>query len=230
MNKKPTFIVGFLFSDLYNKQRKMNDFYLQFISIAAIHIFAVMSPGPDFAIIVKQSITRGRKAALAASLGIGTGILAHVALCMLGMSMVIAESDFLFNLIKILGASYLIYIGLMSIIHRSDIDTNLSEESSDTLDFESFKIGLLTNVLNPKATLFFLSLYALVITDKTTLQIQALYGLWMAFATTLWFSFLSVALTNKVVLNKIQNIASKVQVGTGLVLIIFAVKLLFSNQ
>jgi threonine/homoserine/homoserine lactone efflux protein len=52
----------------------------------------------------------------------------------------------------------------------------------------------------------------------------------MAFATALWFSFLSVALTNKVVLNKIQSIASKVQVATGLVLIVFAVKLLFSNQ
>ena len=222
--------MGFLFSDRYNKQRTMNDFYVQFISIAAIHIFAVMSPGPDFAVIVKQSITRGRKAALAASLGIGTGILAHVALCMLGLSMVIAESDFLFSLIKILGASYLIYIGTMSIIHRSDIDAIASEGSSATLDFESFKIGLLTNILNPKATLFFLSLYAVVITDKTTLQIQALYGLWMAFATALWFSFLSVALTNKAVLKKIQSIASKVQVATGLVLIVFAVKLLFSNQ
>jgi len=222
--------VGFLFSDHYNKQRTMSDLYIQFISIAVIHIFAVMSPGPDFAIIVKQSIARGRSAALTASLGIGIGILGHVALCMFGLSMVIAESNFLFNLIKILGSSYLIYVGTISIIRRNDIQQIETEDRSDSLTFESFKLGFLTNILNPKATLFFLSLYAVIITDKTTLQIQALYGLWMAFATTLWFSFLSLVLTNRAVLNRIQSISSKVQFGTGLVLIIFAIKLLFSNQ
>ena len=222
--------MGFLFLDHYNKQRTMSDLYVQFISIAIIHIFAVMSPGPDFAIIVKQSITHGRRAALAASLGIGTGIIGHIALCMFGLSMVIAESNFLFNLTKILGASYLIYIGTMSIVNRSDMQDIENEGLSKPLGLESFKLGFLTNILNPKATLFFLSLYAVIITDKTTFQIQALYGLWMAFVTALWFSFLSVALTNKAVLKRIQNISSKVQVGTGLVLIIFAVKLLFSNQ
>ena len=208
----------------------MSDLYIQFISIAIIHIFAVMSPGPDFAIIVKQSITRGRRAALTASLGIGTGILGHIALCMFGLSMVIAESNFLFNFIKILGASYLIYIGTMSIVRRSDIQDINTESSSEPSLFESFKLGLLTNILNPKATLFFLSLYAIIITDQTTIQIQALYGIWMAVVTALWFSFLSIALTNKAVLKRIQNISRKVQVGTGLILIIFAIKLLFSNQ
>ena len=208
----------------------MSDLYIQFISIAIIHIFAVMSPGPDFAIIVKQSIARGRRAALAASLGIGTGILGHIALCMLGLSMIIAESSFLFNLIKILGGSYLIYIGVMSIVHRSDMVEIGNKGSSKSSSLESFRLGLLTNVLNPKATLFFLSLYAIIITDETTVYVQALYGIWMAVVTTLWFSFLSIALTNKTILKRIQSISSKVQLGTGLVLIIFAIKLLFSNQ
>ena len=222
--------MGFLFLDHYNKQRTMSDLYVQFISIAIIHIFAVMSPGPDFAIIVKQSITRGRRAALAASLGIGTGIIGHIALCMFGLSMLIAESDFLFSLIKILGAGYLIYVGTMSIVNRTDMQDIEDEVLSKPSGLESFKLGLLTNILNPKATLFFLSLYAIIITDQTTIQIQALYGIWMAVVTALWFSFLSIALTNKAVLKRIQSISSKVQVGTGLVLIIFAVKLLFSNQ
>ena len=144
--------------------------------------------------------------------------------------MIIAESDFLFNLIKVLGASYLIYIGIMSIAHRNDIQKIDNDKTSKQTQVESFKLGLLTNILNPKATLFFLSLYAIIITDQTTMQIQALYGLWMAIITTLWFSFLSILLTNKNVLKKIHSISSKVQLGTGLLLIVFAVKLLFSNQ
>lgn len=222
--------MGFLFLDSYNKELTMNDLYIQFISIAIIHIFAVISPGPDFAIIVRQSIASGRKAALSTSLGIGTGILGHTTLCMLGLSMIIAESNFLFNLIKVLGASYLIYIGIMSIAHRNDIQKIDDNKTSKQTQGESFKLGLVTNILNPKATLFFLSLYAIIITDQTTMQVQVLYGLWMAIITTLWFSFLSILLTNKNVLKKIHSISSKVQLGTGLFLIVFAIKLLFSNQ
>ena len=208
----------------------MTDLYIQFISIAIIHIFAVISPGPDFAIVVKQSITYGRRSALAASIGIGTGILGHIILCMFGLSVVIAESKALFNFIKFLGAAYLIYIGIMSIIYSDDLHKIKKWNPARKSTLESFKIGLLTNILNPKATLFFLSLYAIIITDKTTIGLQALYGLWMAIVTTLWFSFLSIVLTNSVVLKRIQRISSKIQVGTGLVLIIFAIKLLFSNQ
>ena len=207
----------------------MNDLYIQFISIAIIHIFAVMSPGPDFAIIVKQSISHGRKAALTTSVGIGTGILMHITLCMLGLAIIIASSNFLLHLIKILGASYLMYIGIKSIIDRNDFQDFNIHNISKSSTFESFKLGFLTNLLNPKATLFFLSLYGIIISGETTLPIQALYGIWMAIITTLWFSFLSIVLTKRTIIQKIQNISSKIQIGTGVILIIFAFKLLFSN-
>ena len=118
----------------------------------------------------------------------------------------------------------------MSITHRNDMQRIDDDKTSKQTQIESFKLGLLTNILNPKATLFFLSLYAIIITDQTTIHIQALYGIWMAIITTLWFSFLSILLTNKNVLKKIHRISSKVQLVTGLFLIVFAIKLLFSNQ
>ena len=80
----------------------MNDLYIQFFTVATIHLFAVMSPGPDFAIILKQSLSCGRKISIITSLGIGTGILIHVLFCMFGLGMVISESKFLFYFIKIL--------------------------------------------------------------------------------------------------------------------------------
>ena len=208
----------------------MNDLYLQFISIATIHLFAVMSPGPDFIIIVRQSISSGRRSALMASLGIGIGILMHVTLCIFGLGMIVKESDLLFKVIQIIGSLYLVYLGIISIKSKDSSTKSKYNDEFNFNAFQSFKLGFLTNVLNPKATLFFLSLYVLIISNNTPFQFQILFGLWMSFATGLWFAFLSLILTNKSILAKIEFMSTKIQRLTGVILIIFAIKLLFSIQ
>jgi len=208
----------------------MNDLYLQFISIATIHLFAVMSPGPDFIIIVRQSISRGRRSALMTSLGIGIGILMHIILCVFGLGMTIKESDLLFKIIQIIGSLYLAYLGIISIKSRNSSTKSKYNDEFNFNAFESFKLGFLTNVLNPKATLFFLSLYVLIISNNTPFQFQILFGLWMSFATALWFAFLSLILTNESILAKVEFMSTKIQRLTGVILIIFAIKLLFSIQ
>jgi len=208
----------------------MNDLYLQFISIATIHLFAVVSPGPDFIIIVRQSISHGRRSALMTSLGIGIGILMHITLCIFGLGMIIKESDLLFKVIQIIGSLYLAYLGIISIKSKNSSTESKYNDEFNFNAFESFKLGFLTNVLNPKATLFFLSLYVLIISNNTPFQFQILFGLWMSFATGLWFAFLSLILTNKSIVSKIEFMSTKIQRLTGLILIIFSIKLLFSIQ
>ena len=208
----------------------MNDLHLQFISIATIHLFAVMSPGPDFIIIVRQSISSGRRSALMTSLGIGIGILMHITLCIFGLGMIIKESDLLFKVIQIIGSLYLAYLGVISIISKDSSDNSNYNDELHFNSFQSFKLGFLTNILNPKATLFFLSLYTMIIANNTPFQFQILFGLWMSFATGLWFAFLSLILTNKSIFAKIEFISTKIQRITGLILIIFSIKLLFSIQ
>ena len=208
----------------------MNDLYLQFIYIATIHLFAVVSPGPDFIIIVRQSISSGRRSALMTSLGIGIGILMHITLCIFGLGMIIKESDLLFKIIQIIGSLYLAYLGIISIKSKKSSTKSKCNDEFNFNAFESFKLGFLTNVLNPKATLFFLSLYVLIISNNTPFQFQILFGLWMSFATGLWFAFLSLILTNESILAKIEFMSIKIQRLTGVILIIFAIKLLFSIQ
>lgn len=208
----------------------MNDLHLQFISIATIHLFAVMSPGPDFIIIVRQSISSGRRSALMTSLGIGIGILMHITLCIFGLGMIIKESDLLFKVIQIIGSLYLAYLGVISIISKDSSNNSNYKDEFHFNEFQSFKLGFLTNVLNPKATLFFLSLYTMIIANNTPFQFQILFGLWMSFATGLWFAFLSLILTNKSILTKIEFMSTKIQRITGVILIIFSIKLLFSIQ
>ena len=208
----------------------MNDLYIQFLSIATIHLFAVMSPGPDFTIILKQSISQGRKASMVTSLGIGVGILFHVFFCIIGLGLVISQSSMLFNIIKILGALYLGFIGIKSILGDKNINESHEGDIENQKLLNSFTLGLLTNILNPKATLFFLSLYAMIITSETSISIQVAYGIWMSLITGLWFCLLSIFLTNSFIENRINRFSHVIQIGTGVVLIFFAIKLLLSYQ
>ncbi len=208
----------------------MNDLYIQFLSIATIHLFAVMSPGPDFTIILKQSVSQGRKASIVTSLGIGVGILFHVFFCIIGLGLVISQSSMLFNIIKILGALYLGFIGIKSILGDKNINESHEGDIENQKLLNSFTLGLLTNILNPKATLFFLSLYAMIITSETSISIQVAYGIWMSLITGLWFCLLSIFLTNSFIENRINRFSYIIQIGTGVVLIFFAIKLLLSYQ
>jgi len=208
----------------------MDNFYTQFLTIATIHIFAVMSPGPDFIVILKQSISHGRKSSIFTSLGIGVGILFHIFFCIVGLGVIISQSSLLFNIIKISGAIYLMLIGFKSILGNKNINQKFDSQLKTQKLYGSFILGLLTNILNPKATLFFLSLYAIIITGETPIRVQIAYGIWMSLVTALWFCILSIFLTNKFIKTRINNFTYAIQVGTGVVLIFFSIKLLLSYQ
>ena len=203
------------------------DLYPQFLSIAIIHLLAVMSPGPDFALIIRQSLSYGRKISIITSIGIGTGILFHILYCVIGLGMIISKYSYVFNLIKISGALYLMYIGYKSISSKSLLKTEGDILSNNTSNIDSFFTGLITNVLNPKATLFFLSLYIFIINEQPSVYIQAFYGLWMSIVTALWFCFLSIILTNNSIAKRINKFANFTQKAMGAMLILIGFKLLF---
>ena len=136
----------------------------------------------------------------------------------------------LFNIIKILGALYLGFIGIKSITGDKSINKSNEGSIKNQKLLNSFILGLLTNILNPKATLFFLSLYAMIITSETSISIQIAYGAWMSLVTGLWFCLLSIFLTNSFIENRINSFSHAIQIGTGIVLIFFAIKLLLSYQ
>ena len=90
-------------------------YWSEFITIAVAHLLAVASPGPDFAVVLKQSVTGGTRQGILTSLGVGAGILIHVSYCLLGMSILFAQSDMLLTAMKYLAASYLAYLGVQTI-------------------------------------------------------------------------------------------------------------------
>ena len=117
----------------------LTDLYPQFLTIATLHLFAVMSPGPDFALIIRQSLYYNRRASIITSIGIGTGILFHIFYCIIGLGIIISQSSYLFNLFRICGGLYLIFIGYKSfskkldINMKSDIPINISSNMNSSL-------------------------------------------------------------------------------------------------
>lgn len=159
------------------------------MTVALVHLLAVASPGPDFAVVVRESVAQGRRAGSWTALGVGCGIFVHVAYSLLGIGLIVSQSIVLFNLFKWLAAAYLVYLGWRALRARP-----MSLEAIDGTNapvarsaWRAFVIGFVTNGLNPKATLFFLSLFTVVISPDTPLLVQAGYGLYLAGATALWF-------------------------------------------
>lgn len=209
----------------------MHSFLFTFFTVASLHFLAVVTPGPDFAVVTKNALAYPRREAIITSLGIALGIAVHSTYCILGLAIVIAKSLIIFDIIKYLGAAYLLYLGIkIWLPHKPQVTESKAGHMAPSISqWQAFKEGLLCNLLNPKATLFTLGMYTLAIKPGTPWWERTFYGVWMVLVTFLWFSLVSVIITNPHVREKIwriQPIAIKVM---GVLLIIFAINLALFN-
>lgn len=205
---------------------------LDYYTIAVIALLAAISPGPDFAVVAKNAIGHHRQAAIMTSLGIGVGILIHSTYCVLGLAVVISQSLLVFNLIKYVGAGYLIYLGIKSLFSKSTPAKALSAKTANSTlsNWQAFKNGLLVNVLNPKCTLFMLSVFTVVVKPHTPTMVQASYGVLIALITAGWFVFLSIGLTHTIVKQKIEKVQHVVTKAIGVVLMSLGIFVIFETR
>ena len=199
----------------------------QFIIVAVAHFLAVISPGPDFFIISRQSLLYGRKSAIYTSLGIAIGILIHVSYCVLGFDF-ISNNELVLVIVKIFCSIYLFYLGFSSILfYKKNVkDINNKEIASSISNFSSFRIGFLTNLLNLKATLFFLSIFSFINSSgKVSFLMQVFYGFWMVFITGAWFLILSYFFTNIFFKKMFKEYIPYIHLLTGFILIYISVKI-----
>lgn len=170
----------------------------QFITLMAVFGLMAVVPGPDFAMVVRQSVTRGRRAGLFTAFGIGTAILFHAAYTIAGLGWVVAHSLPAFTALKVAGAAYLVFIGLKT-WRSAPPDTRALETSAPSArgDGGSLALGFLTNALNPKAVLFFLAIFSTQVAPDTAIWEQGVYGLAMAGLLVAWFCLVAVFFTGR---------------------------------
>ncbi len=152
-------------------------------------IMLSLVPGADTIFILTKSIAGGYKQGVASVIGIICGLFIHTFLVTFGLSVLLLTSSILFNIVKIAGATYLIYLGIMSLKSKSDI--NINKEKKETSFFVTFRQGFFTNILNPKVALFFLALLPQFVKSSSNSPLPFLIlGLTFIFIGGLWSFFL----------------------------------------
>lgn len=203
----------------------MENFYL-FILMC---IFLIILPGPDTAIATKNTLTAGKMGGLKTALGTCCALLIHTSAAVLGLSAIIVKSALLFSVFKYVGAVYLIYLGvktLWSLKRKEEVPTIKMNTKSKFQNTSCFKQGFLTNILNPKVAVFFLTfLPQFVDSGSNTFTPFLIMGITYTLLTAVWF-LLYVYLINQISVfmkrPKTQNIIEGI---TGTILIGFGVKL-----
>ncbi len=167
----------------------IHDYWL----FVATGVFLNLVPGQDTLYILGSSIAYGRRIGVASALGIGAGCIVHTLAVALGLSAILTASATAFSVVKLLGAAYLIYLGIHAIAARPDPISPLQHPGSMPKGL-AFRRGVLTNVLNPKVALFFLALLPQFIDSDSPTKVSAFLALGLTFVATgtVWCLFLAV--------------------------------------
>ena len=199
--------------------------------VALVSFFAAVSPGPDFLVVVRNSLVYSRKIGCYTATGVSLGLFVHLAYTLLGIGILIAESPLIYNLIKYAGILYLFYLGISGIISsfkdNSTFEVNYSKDTQEIAPRVALKQGFLTNILNPKAALFFVSLFSQFITVQTPVYLRVEYAFVNWAVTWGWFLFLSYLITAKVFVSKVNKFRSWVDRIMGSMLMLLGLKMLF---
>ena len=183
-----------------------------FISLAFAHLVAVTSPGPDFFYIVKSSFEKGLKSSVISAVGIGLGVFLHCLFAIVGLDFLYQKIPSLYAIIGTVGAGYLIYLGVSGIFADPEIKDLAAKETQTLNLWQSFTGGLMVNIFNVKAFIFFVSLFSGVALS-TSLFFQLSISVYFFLATATWFIILSFILNRgfKSLLNhSVQRAISKI--------------------
>ncbi len=185
-----------------------------------------LTPGNDTIFILSKSIGQGRKAGIISALGIGTGSIFHTVLAAFGLSIIIAKSILLFNMIKFAGVAYLLYIGFKMLTDNSQLKTD-GVISNNAIDYRKiYRDGIFTNVLNPKVALFFIAFLPQFIdpVSKNTILPFLVLGTTFITTGTIWCFVLatfasgifSKLKTNKKVSTYLNKVCGLSMIGLGI--------------
>jgi RhtB (resistance to homoserine/threonine) family protein len=211
-----------------------------FITVALIGLLAVMSPGPDFLIVTRNSLLYSKRIGLATALGIAVGNIWWIAASVLGISLIISQTVILFNILKWVGALYLIYLGVKSLLAKkrslpqssqvADVQKESTTPEQSLTATKAFMTGVLTNVLNPKCAMFFVSFFSIVITPDTSPLLQWAYGLEIMVIAVCWFSLVATVLSIQKVKSLFEGFSHWLDRVTGAILIALGIKVALFQQ
>ena len=198
------------------------------IIITSVHLLAAASPGPDFVLVSQQTLSNGKRAGLLCSIGIALGLSVHILYSAFGLAAVIANSSSALWLIKLLGGSYLIYLGINGLRAKARSGEATTAVANRTA-LKTIGLGFLCNALNPKAPIYFISLFTIVLSQNTPAEHLLIYGIWMMVLQFAWFSFLTLLLSRPMVTDRFQALGHWIDRVAGGAMLLLGIKVLVSR-
>jgi threonine/homoserine/homoserine lactone efflux protein len=203
-------------------------------TILGIHLAAVMSPGPNFFISAKHGLTYSRPAGLLTTAGVATGTLIHVTLGLLGLSALVAQSIWLYNLLKYVSAAYLFYLGLRaSLAYKKEQPewAGLKLEQANSISLErAYRVGVVTCLTNPKSAIYFFALFTSIISANTPLALKLTLLVLLPIISWLWYSLVALSFSLGLFKQWYNRFYSWVEITFGLLLIGLGLKIALSYK
>jgi RhtB (resistance to homoserine/threonine) family protein len=194
----------------------------QLLVVFVIHVLGLISPGPDLAVVMSTVAKSGTKAGVRTALGIASGIVLHVTYSLVGVAALIKSRPVIFDAIRVAGAMYIFYMAY-KLITSSIRSTNTTFKENNSVDVRKkahFISGFVTNITNPKATLFFLAVFSQVVRPNTSTSAKLVYGIMMVLTTFCWFALVSAFVGNKYVRKAYREKVWVINLVFGLILAI----------
>jgi len=208
----------------------MQSFLAEYVWVMGPFLAGLVGPGPDFVMIIRNSAANTRKSGVITAIGLGLGILTHASYAMFGLGVLIAQSQLAINLIKYCGAAYITYIGVSALLSKKkeskDIDLGGSDAKGMS-SWQAFRMGYITELLNPHAATFILSIFLSVQLSPMMWRIS--YGLSMSFSSMIWYSIAAIFLTNQLLRQRFLSVRHIIDRVAGVILIGLAIRLLLAK-
>lgn len=203
----------------------MSEGWAIFGAVVLAHALGVASPGPDFAVVIRNSLAHGQRAGVFTALGISSGIVVHVAWGMFGLGWVVHRVPALLEVLRYGGAAYLFWMGTQALRSKaaSAAAVGSTEPTARPTRTRAYLVGLTTNLLNAKALLFFVALCSSVLAAGASSGLRLALGLWLVLATFAWFSVVACTVGHPKLRSRLSAQAHRIDQAMGLVLIGLAV-------
>lgn len=196
-----------------------------FIIVATISFLGMISPGPDFFLVVKNSLHYPRKCALITCIGVIMGIFTHMSYCVVGIAMLIKTTPWLFTILRYVGATYLAWIGCKAILAKNIglNDTQQSMKINHISCYKAFIQGYLCNLLNPKATLFFLAIFTQILAFDSSLTDKLLVAFIIWIEAVFWWPFVMVVFQSTLIRQRYFRMQFVIDKLLGIILLVLAI-------
>jgi threonine/homoserine/homoserine lactone efflux protein len=209
----------------------MNPDWLNIATFLLIFVFAIISPGPNFIMVSNTALAGSRRIALLAAFGVAVGSGIFAVAGMLGLIVLVKTLPYFDEMMPVIGGGYLAYLGVRMIRERHaalSAEPWLNAAARQVSSFSAFLTGLLTNLTNPKAWAFYVSLFTLVMTPQTPPWTKSLLVILMFLISLFWYGTVVLLISSERIRPLFSQFRPLIQTTLGLLLVYLGVRLFFN--